>query len=272
MKKNLIYLTILVLIFLIFKNYSLVLSSSIKAVELWLYKVFPYLFIMIIINDTLINLGFEKKFKNTSIYCLVMSLLSGSPTSAVIINNLYKQGKITQNNANLTLIFTYFANPLFLYTMLNTIFNFKIAIKLMLIHYLSNIILYFIYRQKLDSSNKLSSKTKFDISGAIKKAMNTTTMVLGAITFYLVLSDILNLNLIFRGLIEMTQGLNLLIDSNILFKEMIAILFISFGGLSIHTQVKCILDETDLKYHFFLKGRIYQTIIALILTAIAQAF
>ena len=67
MKKNLIYLTILILIFLIFKNYSLVLDSSIKAVELWLYKVFPYLFIMIVINDTLINLDFERLFKKISI-------------------------------------------------------------------------------------------------------------------------------------------------------------------------------------------------------------
>ena len=89
MKRNLIYLTILILIFLIFKNYSIVLSSSINAVELWLYKVFPYLFIMIIINDTLINLDFERVFTSTSIYVLVMSLLSGSPTSAVIISNLY---------------------------------------------------------------------------------------------------------------------------------------------------------------------------------------
>ena len=146
MKRNLIYLTILILIFLIFKNYSIVLSSSINAVELWLYKVFPYLFIMIIINDTLINLDFERVFKNTSIYVLVMSLLSGSPTSAVIISNLYKQGKISENNANITLMFTYFANPLFLYTMLNSIFNsFNVTIKLMIIHYLINIIIYFIF-------------------------------------------------------------------------------------------------------------------------------
>ena len=34
-------------------------------------------------------LDFERVFKNTSIYVLVMSLLSGSPTSAVIISNLY---------------------------------------------------------------------------------------------------------------------------------------------------------------------------------------
>ena len=269
MKKNLIYLTILILIFLIFKNYSIVLSSSINAVELWLYKVFPYLFIMIIINDTLINLDFERVFKNTSIYVLVMSLLSGSPTSAVIISNLYKQGKISENNANITLMFTYFANPLFLYTMLNSIFNsFNVTIKLMIIHYLSNIIIYLIFKKKILYTPTVTNNTKFDIAGSIKKAMTTTTMVLGAITFYLVISDILQLNIFLRGLLEMTQGLNALIGRDLFAKEILAIIFLSFGGLSVHTQVKCILDETDLKYKCFFIGRIYQTLIAVFLTII----
>ncbi len=268
MKKNLIYLTILILIFLIFKNYSLVLDSSIKAVELWLYKVFPYLFIMIVINDTLINLDFERLFKNNSIYALVASLLSGSPTSAVIISNLYKQGKMTKDTANKTLLFTYFANPLFLYTMLNAIFNSQfIAIKLMLIHYLSNIIIYLIYRRGLTSKNINYNKTKLDISSSIKKAMNTPTMVLGCITFYLVISDILHLSIFLRGILEMTQGLNSLIGESLQYKELLAIGFISFGGFSIHTQVKCILDETDLEYKYFFKGRIMQTLIALLITA-----
>ena len=267
MKKNLIYLTILILIFLIFKNYPLVLSSSITAVELWLNKVFPYLFIMIIINDTLINLGFEKLFKNNSHYALFASLLSGSPTSAVIITNLYKKGKMSKNNAELTLLFTYFANPLFLYTMLNSIFGSTfISIKLMLIHYLSNIIIYLFVRKKLENKPTTVKESKFDIASSIKKAMSTTTMVLGTITFYLVISNILNLNIFFRGILEMTQGLNSLINTNLPFKEVLAMLFISFGGLSIHTQVKCILDEAGIKYQYFLRGRIYQTIIAVLLT------
>ena len=267
MRKNFVYLTILILIFLIFKNYSIVLTSSINAVELWLYKVFPYLFIMIVINDTLINLGFEKVFKNNSIYAFVMSLLSGSPTSAVIIGSLFKQGKMSKENANITLMFTYFANPLFLYTMLNAIFgNTNITIKLMLIHYLSNIIIYIIFHKKLEKSQNNSLKTIINISSSIKKAMNTTIMVLGTITFYLVISNILNLPLLIRGLVEITQGLNLLITTSLPFKEIITMLFISFGGISIHTQIKCILDETDLEYTYFLKGRIYQTLIACIIT------
>lgn len=100
MKRNFIYLTIFILIILIFKNYSIVLNSTINAVNIWLYKVFPYLFIMIIINDTLINLDLESKFKNTSIYIFIMSLLSGSPTSAVIISNLYNNSKISKKKCS----------------------------------------------------------------------------------------------------------------------------------------------------------------------------
>ena len=269
MKRNFIYLTIFTLIILVFKNYSIVLNSTINAVNIWLYKVFPYLFIMIIINDTLINLDLESKFKNTSIYIFITSLLSGSPTSAVIISNLYNNGKISKKNAHITLLFSYFANPLFLYTMLNAIFNNTIiTIKLIIIHYLSNIIIYFIFKKQLEYNNTSKNTVTFNISSCIKKAMNTTSMVLGAITFYLVISDILSLNIYLRGLLEMTQGLNSLINLNIPFKEIIATIFISFGGLSIHTQVKCILDESSLEYKYFFKGRIYQTIIAVLLTIV----
>ena len=267
MKKILLYLTIFILILLIFFNYSVVLDSTIFAVNLWLYKVFPYLFIMIIINDILICSDFQSLFKNTSLYIFIMSLLSGTPTSAYIITNLYKLNKISKNNANITLLFTYFSNPLFLYTILNAIFLSKyIAIKLMLIHYLSNIIIFIIYNKKLDRSIKSFNKININITESIKKAMSTTSMVLGTITFYLVLSNVLNLNFYLKGLLEMTQGLNNLINLSINFKEIIAMIFISFGGFSIHTQVKCILDETDVEYKYYFLGRIYQTIIAVLLT------
>ena len=271
MKRKLLYLTILMLIFLSFKNYTIVLDSTILAVELWLYKVFPYLFIMIVINDLLINANFISLFKNNTFYIFIMSLLSGTPTSAYIISNLYKQNKISQNNAHITLLFTYFSNPLFLYSMLNAIFNSnQITIKLMFIHYLSNIIIWIIHTKRLDPNIKLNNKFNINLTDSIKKAMSTTTMVLGTICFYLVISNILNLNIYFRGILEMTQGLNILITSNIPFKELIAIMFISFGGLSIHTQVKCILDEANLEYKYFFKGRIYQTIIALVLTILTS--
>ena len=57
MKRKLTIFLIMTLIILIFKNYTLVLESTINGVSIWLYKVFPYLFIMIIIQDLLIKLN-----------------------------------------------------------------------------------------------------------------------------------------------------------------------------------------------------------------------
>ena len=118
MKRKLIIFTIMTLIILVFKNYQLVLSSTIDGVNIWLYKVFPYLFIMIIIQDLLINLNFANFFKRTSTYIFFMSIISGSPSNAYIISKLVKEGKITKEYGNICLIFTFFSNPLFLYIIL----------------------------------------------------------------------------------------------------------------------------------------------------------
>lgn len=278
MKKNLFYLTIIIFLFLIFKNYTIVLSSTINAVEIWLYKVFPYLFIMIIINDLLIGSNIVSKFKNPSHYIFIMSLLSGTPSSAYITQKMVENKEISKTYANNTLLFTYFSNPLFLFAILKSIFpSSYIWLKLIIIHYMSNIIIYLFYKNKLKEKFTPNNHFEVNLTGSIKSSITTTTMVLGAITFYLITSNILlntfllppYMAIILRGLLELTQGLNALINTNILGKELLAIIFISFGGLSIHTQVKCILDEAKLDYKYFFKGRIIQTIIASILTIIS---
>ena len=265
------------LIILIFKNYELVLKSTIDGVTIWLYKVFPYLFIMIIMQDILINLNLTSYFKRTSTYIFIMSILSGSPSSAYIISKLVNNNDISKDYGNVCLIFTFFANPLFLYTILKLIFNNNpTTIKLLIIIYLSNLLLYLFYKKELPN-NKLKGKSKnINLALSIKTSINTNLMVLGSIVFYLVISNIIintfNISypysIFVKGFLEMTQGLNSLIDCNIKLKEIITVGFITFGGLSIHTQVKCILDEYNLSYKFFLKGRILQMIIAIFLTAI----
>ena len=277
MKRKLTIILIMTLIILIFKNYELVLKSTIDGVTIWLYKVFPYLFIMIIMQDILINLNLTSYFKRTSTYIFIMSILSGSPSSAYIISKLVNNNDISEDYGNVCLIFTFFANPLFLYTILKLIFNNNpTTIKLLIIIYLSNLLLYLFYKKELPN-NKLKGKSKnINLALSIKTSINTNLMVLGSIVFYLVISNIIintfNISypysIFVKGFLEMTQGLNSLIDCNIKLKEIITVGFITFGGLSIHTQVKCILDEYNLSYKFFLKGRILQMIIAIFLTAI----
>ena len=277
MKRKITILLIMTFIILIFKNYEIVLKSTLDATTIWLNKVFPYLFIMIIIQDLLINLNFSSFFKNTAIYIFIMSLLSGTPSGTYIISKLKEQNIISKEYANTCLIFTFFANPLFLYSILNSIFLSKfITIRLMLILYLTNLILYFIYKKDLPSNGKSINTNEINLSSSIKTSINTTITVLGVITFYLILSNIIitefniiyPFNIFFKGFLEMTQGLASLINSSIKFKEVIAMIFISFGGFSIHTQVSCILNEANLSYKYFFKGRIIQTALVVFLTII----
>lgn len=277
MKRKLIIFIIMTLIILIFKNYQLVLSSTIDGVNIWLYKVFPYLFIMIIIQDLLINLNFANFFKRTSTYIFFMSIISGSPSNAYIISKLVKEGKITKEYGNICLIFTFFTNPLFLYSILYLIFNsFYMTIKIMIIIYISNFIIYLYYKKDLPVANMYGKSSKINLPSSIKSSINTNLMILGSIVFYFIISNILintfNIgypcNIFLRGLLEMTQGLNDVIYLNSDIKVITTVIFITFGGFSIHTQVKCILDEYGLDYKYFFKGRILQLIIAIILTFI----
>lgn len=277
MKRKLIIFTIMTLIILVFKNYQSVLSSTIDGVNIWLYKVFPYLFIMIIIQDLLINLNFANLFKRTSTYIFFMSIISGSPSNAYIISKLVKEEKITKEYGNTCLIFTFFTNPLFLYSILNIIFNsLYMTIKIMIIIYISNFMIYFYYKKDLPVANMYGKSSNINLPSSIKSSINTNLMVLGSIVFYFIISNILintfNIgypcNIFLRGLLEMTQGLNDVIYLNSDIKVITTIIFITFGGFSIHTQVKCILDEYGLDYKYFFKGRILQLIIAIILTFI----
>ena len=64
MKRNLTIFIILLTLFLIFWNYTIVLGSTTYAIDMWKNKVFPYLFIMIVLIDLLNSLNFANYFKN----------------------------------------------------------------------------------------------------------------------------------------------------------------------------------------------------------------
>ena len=280
MKRKLTIFIILLTLFLIFWNYTIVLGSAIDAIEIWKSKVFPYLFIMIVLIDLLNSLNIADYFKNPSLYIIILSFFSGTPSSSVVISSLYKAGKISKEYANISLIYTSLPNPLFLYTMLISLFNAKkIVITLMIVLYLSNILLYLFYKRSLPQVSFSYDKNHVNIAASIKKGLNTCLFVLGTIIFFLTITNLFIytfhipkvLSIFFKGILEMTQGLNCLINVNIFAKAHIVMFFLAFQGLSIHTQVKYILDDNGLDYNYFLKGRILSSFLVLIGTSLAIA-
>jgi len=290
-----IFTIILFFIFIIilFKYNDILNNSVIEAVTLWLTKVFPSLFITFVLNDILINSNtlnsafhlinplFNRIFNTTGVSSQVffLSLFSGTPTSAFIIKETLMKKQIDLKDANKLIAFTYFSNPLFLYNILNTIFNKHITIKIILIHYFSNIAIGLILRKKYKNKsynyaikNEPSNNIFYLLPNAMNKSISTLLMILGTITFYMIISNIIikifNFqqlpNVLIKGLLEITQGLNGLktIEIPSIIKEIIAISIISFGGLSVHTQILSLISDTKILYKNFITGRIMHVLIS----------
>lgn len=294
-----IIISLFVLIELLIKK-NIIYSAIMEALNMWVNNLIPALFPFFIISDILINYNIInyipkiiknmcKKLFNISdnmLTILILSMISGFPSNARNTRNLYDNGLITLEEANHILIFSHFSNPVFILTTVAVFFfhNKKIGITLLVIHYLSNFILGICFRNKIIICNK----KKKDINNinnfgnifinSIKKSIDTIITICGIVTVFLMLSQIiintLNLNsynaMIIKGLFEITIGIQALCNLDISeeFKIVITSMFLAFGGISVHVQVFSQIAGTKIRYIYFFIGRMYQMIIAGLLTYI----
>ena len=284
-KNDLFIVLSLLFIFLLFIKNTVFKTSILQASLLFFKNVFPSLFPMFIINDILMNYNFfflldkyygkigSKLFhtSKSANYAFFLSIFSGTPTNGYIVANLVRENRLTKKDAGIILSYAFFLNPLFLYNMLNTIFNNQqITIKLMLINYSINFLIAFFLRSyPYEDTPSIPFQEPEDftkvLAKSIMKSFNTLTMILGTIIFYFILCEGINvfihhafLNTFINGLLEATGGLSKLISLNISLqaKEFLALLFISFGGFSIHTQIKNIISDVSIPYQYLFFSRL----------------
>ena len=161
---------------------------------------------------------------------------------------------------------------------INFLHNKKIGLLILVIHYITNIIIGFFYRNyyvNLESIIILKKdKESFVncLTNSIYKTIKILLLLFGIITFFMLITSILKTNLkinsfilnIICGLLEMTQGIYYIASSNIniILKASIITFFLSFGGISIHMQVFSILKDYKLKYSNYLLARIFHGLIS----------
>ncbi len=303
MKKNLIkdlpLLIILIFIVLLFKENTLFKNCILSGCTIFFHQVFPTLFPMFIINDLLIEYNFiyylQKifykffhkifSFSNAATYIFLMSMLSGTPTNAYITTNLVKNKNLNKKDASIILTYSFFLNPLFTYNMLNIFLkDSTIVLKYIFFIYLSNFLIAFYFRkynyQNIQLEKKASSKNFSKLlSQSIEHAFNTLIQILGTMIFYFILCEGINifcksplLNCFINGLLEVTGGLSKIsnLSINIFFQKILAGLFISFGGFSIHSQIKNIIQEENISSKPFFKARLWHMFLTTTWIIIAQ--
>lgn len=301
---------LLLVVFEILTESASILNAVNFSFNIWKENVFPSLFPFFVLSELLINYGFIElvgeifkpfmnkvfKVKGVGAFALIMSLISGFPSSAKYIKELYNKKLINEFEATKLLMFTHFSNPLFILGTISLLFlnNKEVGLLILICHYLGNFIIGIIFRNYYPSkeenknisikkvlteisNNRIKNNKKFGeiITTALLNSINTLILILGVITMFLVITTIIdnNINLnsfhqsILNGFVEMTQGLKYvsLEEIPLKLKCILSTMIISFGGLSVHMQVISILSDTKINYLPFLTARIIHAIISSLL-------
>ncbi len=269
-------------IYLLFKENALFKNCLLNGCLLFFQQVFPSLFPMFILQDFLLNYHFfsflelfypffKKIFKSKVAFSIfLVSTISGTPANAYLMTRLVQEKKISAHEASYVLSYSCFLNPLFLYNLFVNLFDQRVAFKIILLNYLVSLFLAFCLR-KHQNEDKTFSLTFSSLplsqvlSTSIMKSFKVLVTILGTILFYLFICEGINyfvkhpvLNCLINGFLETTGGLTKLsvLQVSFHFKLILASFFVSFLGLSIHTQIKNIVTDASLSLKPFLFVRI----------------
>lgn len=273
---------ILFLIGLFFYNRNMVSMSILEAINIWYKNLFPSIFPVLILCDLIVSFNvfgflikylgnfFRKLFRinKYGLLVFIVSLLCGTPSNMVLARNLYDKNLLTKDDINKLIPLCLFFNPIFVITFTNT--------KVFIILTISTILSGLIFRGKdnqiiNDSSNY---KNEFNLSKSIEKSMHTLFNILGTVALFMVLSNIIVIkkpivSCILGGFFELTTGLY---KTNLFFKgnNYLYLLFLSFGGLSIITQINNVLESIKINYSKLLIQRLIVFIISVLICILTK--
>lgn len=285
-------------------NRELVFNTVGFSLDIWITSVLPALFPFFVISDILISYDviryipkviknlFKKLFNvsDNGLVVIILSMLSGFPSNARNIKNMYNSNKISKKEGEHLLYFTHFSNPMFILGTLVSIFLKKKELGLIIFisHYLPNIIIGILIRKlntnKLDTNynNDINNNFGLVLTKSIRKSLDSVFNILGTLTVFLIISSLLinvfnfnnGISLLIKSILELTSGLKELSNFNLSNSYLViaSSCILSFGGLSVHMQVINELSDTDISYSNFFIGRIIQVILSLVVSYILCLF
>lgn len=271
-------LTLLLFVLFIVNKNAIVLAAA-DALSIWSKSLFPVLFPTLILSDILLASGliekipkffydvYSKIFKTSpyGLFVFIVSVFGATPTNAKILKDLYDSKLIDKNSLTKILSQTIFFNPILILTFSN--------LKVLIIMWVSNVLTSFILRDALVSESLLKTSYNFDfnLNKSIEKNMKTILNILGTLTVFLSLSNIVPIkNPIMKtfisGILEITSGftrIKLYTVSPI--NDILMLTFTSLASFSIIMQIKSILKETKFDSKYFYTSRILTLFISLLI-------
>lgn len=304
-------ITISITYLIIFPKSSI--DSVLNGTNLFINSVFPTLFPFLILTNILINYGgidiFAKllgpiiakplRISKNSIFPLLISFICGYPLGIKYVNDMYNQKIIGKNEFIRMTNIASNASPLFIIGTIGVsmLQNKTFGYILLFANYVSCIIMSFIIPIKKDTLipniklDKHKSKNNFGdiLKFSLENALKTCAIVGGFIILFSLVKEILINNFytqillkelpvlksIIIGIFEITNGINLLIDTNISIQLKLSIIsfLCSFSGSCIILQCySFVYKNTEFKINKYIFYKLIQAIIAFIITFIICIF
>ncbi len=296
--------TISIFYMIIFPKSSM--ESITFGLNLFINSIFPTLFPFLILTNILISYGginifgklFSKiiskplKISQNSIFPLIISFVCGYPLGTKYLNDVHEKNLISDKEFQRMINIASNTSPLFLIGCVGAslLGNKTYGYILLIPNYISCILMCFIIPNKNNDCYTLNEKTtttKNNLGNVLKlsleNAIKTCMIVGGFIIFFSLIKEILTNNIytqiifskspilksIFIGFFEITNGINLLIESKISIHLTLSIIsfLCSFSGICIILQCySFVYNNKAFNLNKYVTYKIIQGIISFIIT------
>ena len=302
MKKIVFTCVLLVLIIYSFFFPEITVNAARNGIQIWFHQILPALLPFTILSTILVKSNFLKSFKgNANLIAVILTMtcgfIFGFPVGAKLSSDFYKQKLLTEKQAIFLAITTNNFSPMyvcgFAIPLLFPTTEYTISTYMLL--YLTPLVIATIYllhdaqrirNNSISPLGKQTSALQLDMQimdSGIISGFESLIKICGYIVLFSIVTEILS-NIIstitpqellivnlFLGNLEITNGIQLLSKAEIIdsFKYILAIQFLSFGGLSGIAQTGSILSSSGLSMHKYIIGK---ASLSLLLTLLAVIY
>ena len=275
-----------------------VLADSLAGLDLWFHTVLPSLLPFMILSNVLIGAnvvsqlmrpfsGFFRHVLGLSPeggYAWLLGLFCGFPMGARLTGDMYRQHRISREEAGYLLTFANQSSPMFLstYVVLHGLGDSTMTLPVFVIFYASAFLTSLVFRIRSRRFGLPPSKPKKEVpeqtsygnllDTSIMNGFEIITRLGGYIILFSILAGIvLQLPAPLRtaapflsGLTEITTGIHTISGTTLPLqvKFTAIVCCTAFGGFSTVAQTSCMLNGTDLSIFTYLKGKLVNAAVA----------
>ena len=249
------------------------IDNSRRGFLLFATNVLPVLFPFFFISSLLIELNIFRNNKGAKFGVVVMSFLSGYPTGARMLSDLYTRGQITRTQAIKTATYTSTTSPIFVIATVGVALygDVKLGVLIFMAHVMGALLNGLLYTKCRFTNHPVTAapchpSKEGNLSDVVSQALHTSVQSIlgvgGLIVMFLIAAA--PFGLIGSALLEMTTAI--FHASNMstggMWRAVIPCAIVSFGGLCVAVQGFVFMRAFDLPVWFYFLYKTTHTLLA----------